>query len=66
MDRRRRIFGWVVGCIAYTALTFGGMVAFIVFTDGIVKWVGATVMAFFAGHAFELIALARAELSSTE
>jgi hypothetical protein len=56
---------WVLGTVAYTLLTFGGMVAFLVLTDGVVKWVGATLMAFLAGHTFELIALARAELSSS-
>jgi len=62
MEERRRTPGWLALGIAYTIVSVGGMVAFLVFTDGIVRWVGATVMAFFAGQVFELAALAWKEI----
>ena len=63
-----RMAGGVCGGLAdYTGIdAVLWRVAFVALTDGVVRWVGAAVMALLAGQSFELIALARAEISSTE
>jgi cytochrome c biogenesis protein CcdA len=55
-ERRDRLKG-IVAVAAYAFVSVGGLVAFLVFTDGWVRWAGATVMAFFAAQLVELLAI---------